>query len=83
MCENNGYKKLIIEGLAVVIAGLFAIFRPDLLVFSFTYPLFIFLKIYHVLWLMVIYILVKRMIPGLNRKMSLGKIFREKLCWNG
>ena len=36
MCENNGYTRLIIKGLIVVIIGLFAIFRPDILTFWFT-----------------------------------------------
>jgi len=83
MCENDGYKKLIVEGLAVVIAGLFAIYRPDLLVSLFAYPLLVFLKVYHVLWLATIYILVKRMIPGLNKKMSLGKIFARNFVGTG
>jgi hypothetical protein len=83
MCKNDGYKKLIVEGLAVVIAGLFAIYRPDLLVALFTYPLVVFLKVYHILWLVTMYILVKRMIPGLNKKMSLGKIFARNFVGTG
>jgi len=75
MCENGGYKKLILKGLVVAIIGLFAIYRPATLAFLFTYPPFVSLKVYHVLWFMAILILVKRMIPTLNKKMSLGKIF--------
>jgi hypothetical protein len=83
MHKNNGYRQLIIKGLAVVIPGLFAIYRPDLLVYLFNFPLFISLKIYHVLWFITIIILIKRMIPGLNKKMSLGKIFARNFVGAG
>jgi hypothetical protein len=83
MCENDGYKKLVLEGLIVVIVGLFAIYRPGLLVYLFAYPLFVSLKIYHVLWLMAMLVLVKRMIPKLNNKMSLGKIFARNFVGTG
>jgi len=83
MCKNNGYKQLIIKGLAVIISGLFAIYHPDFLVYLFSFPLFISLKVYHVLWFMAILILIKRMIPSLNKKMSLGKIFARNFSGVG
>lgn len=83
MCENNGYKQLTIKGLAVLIPGLFAIYRPDLLVFLFSFPLFVSLKVYHLFWFMTMLILIKRMIPRLNKKMSLGKIFAGNFVGTG
>ncbi|HOW55182.1 MAG TPA: hypothetical protein PLR60_11075 [Syntrophorhabdaceae bacterium] len=76
MYEKDSYKQLILNGAIVVAAGLFAIFRPDLLTFFFTYPIYI-VKVYHILWLLVAVVLVKRMIPGASGKISSGKIFRR------
>lgn len=75
MCENNGYTRLIIKGLIVVFIGLFAIFRPDILTFLFTHPIIIPVRVYHILWLLAVIILIKRMIPKYNIKMSSGKVF--------
>ena len=33
MCENDGYKKLILKGLVVVVIGFFALYCPDVLTF--------------------------------------------------
>jgi len=76
MYEKDSYKQLILNGAVVVATGLFAIFRPGLLASFFTYPIF-FIKVYHILWSLVILALVKRMIPGFGRKISSGKIFRR------
>jgi hypothetical protein len=83
MCENDGYNKLILKGMAVIIIGLFAIYRPDALTFLFTYPLHMPLRVFHLLWLLAILILVKRTIPKLNVKMSSGKIFERKFADTG
>jgi hypothetical protein len=81
MCEDNGYIRLTLKGLAVIAIGLFAIYNPDTLAFLFTYPLLAPLRLYHVLWLLAVLVLVKRMIPAFNVKMSSGKIFeRHFLC---
>ncbi len=83
MCENGGYNKLILKGIAVVVIGLFAIYRPDTLSFLFVYPPFFPLKVYHLLWLMTLLVLMKRMIPKMNKKMSLGKIFARNFVGTG
>jgi hypothetical protein len=81
MCEDDGYIKLNLKGLAVITISLFALYRPDVLTFFFTYPIITSLKIYHILWFLVILVLVKRMVPRFNVKMSSGKIFeRNFLC---
>lgn len=53
-----------------------AIWRPEILVGAFTYPILYF-KVYHVIWLMIMWLLLKRMIPPLNSKISMGKIFER------
>ncbi len=83
MCENDGYIRLILKGLAVVVIGLFAIYNPDVLAFLFTYPVLAPLKPYHILWFLAMLVLVKRMIPKLNKKMSLGKIFARNFVETG
>ena len=76
MYEKDSYKQLILNGGIVVAAGLFAIFRPDLLKSFFAFPIYV-INVYHILWLLVIVVLVKRMIPGSSSKISSGKIFRR------
>lgn len=83
MRENGRYNKLILKGTMVAVIGLFAIYHPDTLIFLFTYPSFFPLKVYHFLWLMAVLILVKRMIPKMNKKMSLGKIFARNFIETG
>jgi hypothetical protein len=77
MCEDDGYIKLILKGLAVIVIGVFTIYNPDALVFLFTYPVLAPLRPYHILWLLAILVLVKRTIPRFNVKMSSGKIFER------
>ena len=74
MCDNNGYWKLTIKGAVVIAAGLFAIFSPRL-ISLFALPAGSPVKIYHILWALTILILVKRMVPALNKKMTSGKIY--------
>ncbi len=83
MCENDGYIKLTLKGLAVAVIGLFALYRPDVLTSCFIYPITTFLKIYHILWFLAVLVLVKRMIPRFNVKMSSGKIFEKKFLSTG
>ncbi|MHB8110600.1 MAG: hypothetical protein ACYDHW_11275 [Syntrophorhabdaceae bacterium] len=59
----------------VVLIGLIAIFRPDILKAFFTFPLTGPLRVYHILWGLTVFILVKRMLPGFNKKISSKKIF--------
>lgn len=77
MCENDGFYRLFVKGAILVIVFLFALFKPGLLVTLFTYPFAGPVRIYHVLWLLTVLILIKRLIPAFNHKMSLGKIFRK------
>jgi hypothetical protein len=83
MCENDGYNELIMKGMAVIIPGLFAIYHPDILTFLFTYPIYTPLMVYHLLWLLAVMVLIKRMIPRFNVKMSSGKIFERKFTATG
>jgi hypothetical protein len=59
----------------VVAVGLIAIFRPDVLRAFFTFALLGPVKVYHVLWALTVFILVKRMVPRFNKKISSQKIF--------
>jgi hypothetical protein len=77
MCETDGYIKLILKGLTVIVIGLFAVYRPDMLTLLFTYPILAPLKVYHILWLLAVLVLIKRMIPRFNAKMSSGKVFEK------
>jgi hypothetical protein len=83
MCEDDGYKRLILKGLAVIVIGLFTIYNPDALIFLFTYPVLAPLRPYHILWLLATLVLVKRMIPRFNIKMSSGKIFEKNFLDTG
>lgn len=83
MCENNGYTRLIIKGLIVVVAGLFAIFRPDILTFWFVHPVISPVRVYHILWVLTLLILIKRMVPKYNLKMSSGKVFGKNFLNTG
>ncbi len=77
MCENNGFGKLAIKGFLLVIVGLAGIFCPLELTSVFKAPLVMSLRVYHVLWFFCVLVLVKRMIPAANAKMSSGKMFRK------
>jgi hypothetical protein len=71
---NDGFKDLVIKGLFLIFAMFFAIFYPDILIAIFTYKI-VFFRIYHVLWLLTILILIKRLIPRFNKRINLGKIY--------
>ena len=66
--------KLCVKGGILVLLLAFAVTRPDLLARIFTAEI-LFFRVYHILWLAVTIILIKRMIPGLNHKITTGKIF--------
>jgi hypothetical protein len=83
MCEDDGYRKLILEGLVITVVGLLALYRPDVLTSWFTYPVTASLKTYHILWFLVALVLVRRTIPKLSRKMSSGKIFERNFLSTG
>jgi hypothetical protein len=74
MCANGGIGKLLVKGGILIVCLLLAVFNPGFLREFFTYNLGFF-NVYHVLWLLTVLILVKRFIPGLNRKITLGKIY--------
>ena len=70
-----GKKGFWIKAGMVFFIGLIGIFRPDVLASFFTFPLSSPVKVYHILWALVIFILLKRMIPRFNKKISSRKIF--------
>jgi hypothetical protein len=70
-----GVRAFWIKAALVVAVGLIAIFRPDVPPAFFTFPLVGPAKVYHVLWALTVFILVKRMIPRFNKKISSRKIF--------
>ena len=69
--------KLGVKGLALILSLAGSFKAPDLLIRFFTFK-FVFFNVYHVFWLVVVLILLKRMIPGLNRKIGPAKIFENK-----
>lgn len=77
MHKKTGYSLLMVKAAVTVAAGLIAIFRPELLETFFTYPVIAVVKIYHIFWLLTFSLIAKRMFPGLNRKVSSGKIFKR------
>ncbi len=74
MGKDKGRKKLGLTGAVLVLSLILAFFWPDLLIRFFTGKI-IFFKAYHVIWLLTASLLVRRMIPRFNRKVSSGKIF--------
>ena len=74
MSINSGLDKLIIKGIILIASLFFSIFYPDILTVLFTFKI-LFLRVYHVLWLLTILILIKRLIPQMNSKITLGKIY--------
>lgn len=74
--EHHGGLKLLIKGTITALILVLAIWWPEVIVGTFTYPI-LFFKVYHVLWVMVMWLLVKRMVPRLNSKISMGKIFER------
>ena len=69
--------KLGIKGLVLILSLAVSLVRPDFLVRLFTHRI-AFFNVYHLFWLAVVLILVKRMVPGLNRKTASGKIFERR-----
>ena len=59
----------------VVIVGLIAMFRSDVLTVFFTFAVLGPVKVYHVLWALTVFILIKRMVPRFNKKISSRKVF--------
>ena len=74
--EHHGGLKLLIKGSVTAMILVLAIRWPEILVGTFTDPIFFF-KVYHVIWLMTMWALIKRMIPHWNSKISMGKIFER------
>jgi len=67
--------KLLLKGLIFCISLVCALVYPDILVRFFTYNLSP-LKVFHIVWFCVVVILIKRLIPQLNHRMSTGKAFQ-------
>jgi hypothetical protein len=80
--NRNGKKKLIIIGAVLALSLIFAFVCPDLLIRFFTFEI-IFFRVYHVIWLLTVALLVKRMFPRFNRKISSGKIFEKHYADRG
>lgn len=53
-----------------------AILRPEMLSRTFTYEISFF-KVYHLVWLLAMVLIAKRLIPRFNSKISMGKIFER------
>ena len=70
-----GRNALLVKAGIVVAAGIIAIFRSDILTAFFVHPLLGIVKVYHVLWGITMFILIKRMLPRFNKKISSKKIF--------
>jgi len=69
-----GRVKLAIKGLVLILTLVLSVVSPGLLTGFFAHKI-AFFRVYHLFWLAVVVILAKRMIPGLNRKVTSGKIF--------
>jgi len=74
--EHHGGLKLLIKGAITALILVLALWRPEILVETFTYPI-LFFKVYHVMWIMTMWLLIKRMVPHWNSKISMGKIFEK------
>lgn len=66
-----------IKAALVVTVGIMAIVRPDLLKAFFVFILAGPVSVYHILWALTMFILIKRMIPRFNTKISSRKIFGQ------
>jgi hypothetical protein len=72
-----GKKEFWVKTGVLVFVGLIGIFRPDVLASFFTFPGTGPVRAYHVLWAFTVFILIKRMIPRYNKKISSRKIFGD------
>ncbi len=70
-----GKKEFWIKTGVLIFIGLIGIFRPDVLISFFTFPGTGPVRAYHVLWAIAVFILIKRMMPRFNKKISSRKIF--------
>ena len=82
MCSNGEIWKLLIKGGVSAASLIFAVFYPGILIKFFTFDL-VYFKTYHLLWLLTVLILVKRFIPHLNTKITLGKIYGRNYAQAG
>jgi hypothetical protein len=71
---DHGKIKLAVQGAVLLCALLLGACRPDELTRFFTSPLFGITPSY-VLWSLAILVLLRRFVPGWNRKISSGKVF--------
>ena len=72
-----GKKEFWVKTGVLIFVGLIGIFRPDVLASFFTFPATGPVRVYHVLWALTVFILIKRMIPRFNKKISSRKIFGD------
>ncbi|HEY3276417.1 MAG TPA: hypothetical protein VGJ94_07330 [Syntrophorhabdaceae bacterium] len=68
--------KLCIKGMILLACLVVAAINPRFLNAFFAYRI-AFFNVYHLFWLAIVLILVKRMTPSLNKDISSGKIFRR------
>jgi hypothetical protein len=74
MKSGKNLAKLITKGLLFLIALVIVSFNSHTLLAVLTYRL-TFFKVFHIFWLIVVLLLLKRLFPSLNRKLSSGKAF--------
>jgi hypothetical protein len=79
---SYGPSKLALKGGVFLLSLGLALFYPDSLRRFFTYPLSFFCT-FHVFWLIVILVLLKRLRPKWNSKISSGKIFEQHFLQAG
>jgi hypothetical protein len=82
MHKKNGKIKLSLTGAVLLCSLIIAFVWPDLLVRFFTCKI-IFFRVYHLLWLLVATLLIRRMVPYFSIKVSSGKIFEKHYANTG
>lgn len=70
-----GKKEFWIKTGVLIFVGLVGIFRPYILASFFTFPGTGPVRMYHVLWGIAVFIMIKRMLPRYQKKISSRKIF--------
>ncbi|OPY75864.1 MAG: hypothetical protein A4E65_03386 [Syntrophorhabdus sp. PtaU1.Bin153] len=74
--KDYGQIKLFIKGIILAACLIFALLYPESIIRFFGYQI-LFFRIYHLIWLFTFIVLVKRLIPDWNSKISMGKIFKR------
>lgn len=74
--KDHGRMKLFIKGFALAACLVFAAIYPEGIIGLFGYQI-LFFRVYHLIWLVILVVLVKRLVPGWNSKISVGKVFKR------